>query len=104
MCLCYYRTRNAPSFISCACPADLSNRDWKSAPPCCQAILMADFILSATTIAVQLFVKMYVVFPTLRAVSVGFFKPLARQSSGNETLNCGILFACFGACDPPLLL
>ena len=49
MCLCYHRTRSAPSFISCACAVDLSNRDWKSAPPCSQASLIADFILSART-------------------------------------------------------
>jgi hypothetical protein len=45
--LCH-RTRSAPSFISCACAVALSNRDWKSAPPCSQAISMADFILPAT--------------------------------------------------------
>ena len=44
-----HRTRSTPSFISWACPVDLSNRDWKSAPPCSQALLMADFILSART-------------------------------------------------------
>src|SRR5215831_5636400 len=38
-----------PSFISWACALDLSNRDWKSAPPCSQAMLMADFMLSVTT-------------------------------------------------------
>jgi len=32
-------------------------------------------------------------FPTIRAVSVGFFKQLARQGRGNEALNSGILFA-----------
>src|SRR6266550_5050319 len=45
-----HRTRSAPSFISWACPVDLSKRDWKSDPPCSQAILMADFMLSARTI------------------------------------------------------
>jgi hypothetical protein len=46
----FHKTRSAPSFISWACPVDLSKRDWKSAPPCSQAILMADRILSARTI------------------------------------------------------
>src|SRR5262249_25074361 len=37
----HHRTRSAPSFISCACPVALSNRDWKSRPPsgCCQTRL-----------------------------------------------------------------
>jgi hypothetical protein len=40
---CSYRqrTRSAPSFICSACAVDLSKRDWKSAPPCSEAILMA---------------------------------------------------------------
>src|SRR5258708_5782170 len=37
-----HRTRSAPSFISWACAVDLSKRDWKSAPPCSQAMLMVD--------------------------------------------------------------
>jgi hypothetical protein len=44
------KTRSAPSFISWACAVDLSKRDWKSGPPCSQALLIADFILSARTI------------------------------------------------------
>jgi hypothetical protein len=34
----HHRTRSAPSFISWACAVDLSKRDWKSAPPCSQAM------------------------------------------------------------------
>ena len=45
----HHRTRSAPSFISWACAVDLSKRNRKSAPPCSQATLMADFILSART-------------------------------------------------------
>src|SRR5262245_7556757 len=37
-----------PLFRS-ACAVDLSNRDWKSAPPCSQAMLMAAFLSLATT-------------------------------------------------------
>src|SRR5215813_10351829 len=44
-----YRTRSAPSFICSAWAVDLSKRNWKSAPPCSQATLIADFILSART-------------------------------------------------------
>jgi len=44
-----HKTRSAPSFICSACAVDLSNRNRKSASPCSQAILMADFILSART-------------------------------------------------------
>jgi hypothetical protein len=47
--LIIHKTRSVPSFISSACAVDLSKRDWKSVPPCSQAILMADFILSAKT-------------------------------------------------------
>jgi hypothetical protein len=45
-----HKTRCAPPSISWACAVDLSKRDWKSVPPCSQAILMADRILSAMTI------------------------------------------------------
>ena len=48
-CSCSHRTRSAPSFICWASAVDLSKRDWKSAPPCSQAILMADRILLAKT-------------------------------------------------------
>ena len=47
-CSHYHSTRSTPSFISCACPVDLPNLDWKSDPPC--AILMASFLPSARTI------------------------------------------------------
>src|SRR5215471_17794259 len=46
----FHSTLSARSFISCACPVALSNLDWKSAPPCSQATLMAAFLSLATTI------------------------------------------------------
>jgi hypothetical protein len=46
---CLHSTRSAPSFICSAFAVDLSNRDWKSGPSCSQAILMASFYWSATT-------------------------------------------------------
>src|SRR5262245_22400270 len=47
--LVHHKTRSAPSFICSAWAVDLSKRDWKSAPPCSQAMLMACFLSLATT-------------------------------------------------------
>src|SRR5215813_13701054 len=68
----FHKTRSAPSFISCACPVDLSNRDWKSAPPCSQAMLMS-IAVSASPVE-------------LRQVSTGEIFRKVQRTNGCERL------------------
>src|SRR5262249_30444386 len=46
----HHKIRSTPSFISYACAVDFSKRDGKSKRLCYHAILMADFMFSASTL------------------------------------------------------